>query len=296
MTKNLTSLRLAPLALAAALAFPTTTLAQQTVTSEPAPVAAPPPVQTPAIVVPTFPEPSAAASASAAPVVAASPARAAAAHPAPVRAAVPTARAPTRASAAPEVVPAVAAPIAAAPADQTLPAAAPIAPVSVTPATVPTRNDPDNSLALAGLAGIIALGGAGLLWTRRRDRSLIGERRVIVEPIAAAPPPVAVTPPLAEPLPPAAPAVAPAAAAGTLAAGPLPNTPERRRDLIEAMVAAPPDEANPFRTRKARRHRARLILQGMAADQAGHTPVERNSYDWNKLNPEAERQREFEDA
>lgn len=41
----------------------------------------------------------------------------------------------------------------------------------------------------------------------------------------------------------------------------LPASVEERRALVERMVAARPDRANPFRTPKARRHRARLIMQ-----------------------------------
>ncbi len=38
---------------------------------------------------------------------------------------------------------------------------------------------------------------------------------------------------------------------------------EERKALLDRMVAAQPDRANPFRSRKARRHRARLILQSL---------------------------------
>ena len=41
----------------------------------------------------------------------------------------------------------------------------------------------------------------------------------------------------------------------------LPGTVEERRALLERLAAARPDRANPFRTPKARRHRARLIMQ-----------------------------------
>lgn len=45
-----------------------------------------------------------------------------------------------------------------------------------------------------------------------------------------------------------------------------PKSPEAREDLLRRMAAAKPDRANPFRSHKARRRRARLILQSL-----GHT-------------------------
>ena len=42
-------------------------------------------------------------------------------------------------------------------------------------------------------------------------------------------------------------------------------TPTEREALIERIVASPPDAANPFTSRKARRRRARIMVQSMAA-------------------------------
>jgi hypothetical protein len=43
----------------------------------------------------------------------------------------------------------------------------------------------------------------------------------------------------------------------------LPPTVQEREALLDRLVAAPPDRANPFRSRKARRKRARLIMQSI---------------------------------
>lgn len=64
-----------------------------------------------------------------------------------------------------------------------------------------------------------------------------------------------------------------------LASGPIPIG-EDRRDLLEAMVAAPPDEANPFTSRKARIRRARLILQ-----HREHLQTQGKPFDWRTYRP-----------
>lgn len=65
----------------------------------------------------------------------------------------------------------------------------------------------------------------------------------------------------------------------TLASGPIPIR-EDRRDLLETMVAAPPDEENPFTSRKARIRRARLILQ-----HREHLQTQGKPFDWRTYRP-----------
>lgn len=71
------------------------------------------------------------------------------------------------------------------------------------------------------------------------------------------------------------------ATAGAAVALPLeaPDTPAARHALLERMVAARPDRANPFHSRKARRHRARLILQSMGRKfRSGRSLIDLSQY------------------
>ena len=52
----------------------------------------------------------------------------------------------------------------------------------------------------------------------------------------------------------------------------MPETFEERDALIKRMVEAAPDRANPFRSRKARLHRARLILQSLGQSFTDRDP------------------------
>ena len=52
----------------------------------------------------------------------------------------------------------------------------------------------------------------------------------------------------------------------------VPEAFAERDALIKRMVAAKPDRANPFRSRKARLRRARLILQSLGRKFAGREP------------------------
>lgn len=54
---------------------------------------------------------------------------------------------------------------------------------------------------------------------------------------------------------------------------PKPQSTSARSRMIERMVDAEPDDANPFRTRKARRRRARLILASREGEFGGTTPA-----------------------
>ena len=52
----------------------------------------------------------------------------------------------------------------------------------------------------------------------------------------------------------------------------MPATFEERSALIDRMVAAKPDRANPFKSPIQRRHRAKLILQSLGADFSDREP------------------------
>jgi hypothetical protein len=120
---------------------------------------------------------------------------------------------------------------------------------------------PDELLAAMGL-GVIALGGIGLfnLRRRRREQALYDEvyepepEYIAEEPVTSIPDELAIRP--AQPVP----AMAANGQSYVMPEGPVP-TGEARQQLIDAMVAAPPDEANPFTSLKSRRKRARIILQ-----------------------------------
>lgn len=223
-----------------------------------APVVTPAPA-TPTIVIPTAtPEPvtAPATTAAATPVVTST------AQPRPV--ARPAPRAVARES-APAPAPAAAAGTTPVPAVAPVPAVTP-APVAEPAAAAPVAADvaadsaaPDWALPVGAAATLLVLGGVGLAVSRRR--------RVYEEYVDFVPP-VATRPGLrpqperraASPLPPERPSAPTYAisAADT-------RTANEREALIERIVASPPDDANPFRSRKARRRRARIMVQSMAA-------------------------------
>jgi hypothetical protein len=65
-------------------------------------------------------------------------------------------------------------------------------------------------------------------------------------------------------------------------AGPVPQTRAERDALLERMVAAPPDEANPFTSRKGRMRRARMILRSREIDQQQQAT---QPFDWRTYEP-----------
>jgi hypothetical protein len=84
--------------------------------------------------------------------------------------------------------------------------------------------------------------------------------------------------------------VAPAAAPNRKAPAPLAGSigdmsAEERTRLIDEMVEAEPDEANPFIARPARRKRARLILQRMEHEQRQNSNA---PFDWRTYRPTTE--------
>lgn len=166
--------------------------------------------------------------------------------------------APATASALPLAAPA-AAPAAVAP-PIPAPAVEEPAPVAAPPAAA-VDNDatPEWALPVGAAATLLVLGGIGLAMSRRR--------RAYEEDVDFVPPVTtrAATRSLAEtravqpvmrtePTTPAY-AMSPVAAAA--------HTSEREA-LVERIVASPPDAANPFTSRKARRRRARIMVQSMA--------------------------------
>lgn len=287
MTNRNTPHRLAGTAIAAFLALSSTTVLAQ---ESPAPAAAPVAQPAPTIVLP--------------PVVV---------QPAPIIEAAPAVQAPVARAVAPraEARTATAKPVAApvsrgasaAPnpiaREVTAPVAdtAPIAPVAETdalPANLagppvataePASNDNSNDLLLAGLAGALGLGAIGLFAATRRRRVEPEDAVVEYEPVSEPVEPVAEAPQRNATL--AAPAFTP------LAAWSEPRVPQaqpvdsralnlNRAALLDRMVAAEPDANNPFTTSKARRHRARLMLQSLESDRWDDAELA-PGFDWRQM-------------
>ncbi|MFC0205195.1 hypothetical protein [Novosphingobium soli] len=157
--------------------------------------------------------------------------------------------------------------------DSTAPAPAARAPARAEDA------DRGRKLPLAEIAGILAalgIAGVGIAAMMRRRRSPVaGDLDDAPEPLppmsAAEPVPAparavaAAQPGVAEPavVEPPVRAAAPVGAGATamLAASPLPRTAQERQSILDRMVAATPDEGNPFTSRKGRLRRARIQLQ-----------------------------------
>ena len=287
MTNRNTPHRLAGTAIAAFLALSSTSLwAQET----PAPAAAPVAQPAPTIVLPPV-------ALQPAPVIEPAP---------PVQAPVPrvaTPRVEARTARARPVATQVSrtAPVAptALPREATAPVAdtAPIAPVAETdplPADLagppsataePAAPDNSNDLLLAGLAGALGLGAIGLFAATRRRRISPDDTVVEYEPVSEPAEPVAEVPQRYATL--AAPAFTP------LAAWSEPRVPQaqpsdrsapnlNRAALLDRMVAAEPDANNPFTTAKARRHRARLMLQSLESDRWDDAELA-PGFDWREM-------------
>jgi hypothetical protein len=318
MTNRTHLTRCAPLAIAATLALSSTSLFAQD-----AAVAPPPP--TPVIVVPTVTAPPPAPTIVIPDVTAAAPAPAApAAQPvrtAP-RAAAPARTAPTQTRTAPRPAP-VAEPI---PAETTITETAPveIAPIAAAPVAEPIlapepapvveqANGLDNAT-LFGLGALGVLGLAAVLYavTRRRrpktspeaaapliERPIVSRDRI--QPTAAVPVGTA-APEFATGLT-SQPAVNYSTAAfGTARVAPstslshsgaavalpreAPTSVEEREALMQRMIAAKPDRANPFRSTRARAKRARLILASLGQDFKDRDPwidLSQYSSNWPEL-------------
>ncbi|WP_162234210.1 hypothetical protein [Novosphingobium sp. Leaf2] len=125
-----------------------------------------------------------------------------------------------------------------------------------------------SNVPVAGIAGILAaLGVAGLgifaLRRRRRNEPEYDEADYAPASLAetaleAEPAQMAVAREVARP---AMPTLSGNTASRVLATAGMPHSPEERQALLESMVAAEPDEGNPFTSRKARMRRARIQLQ-----------------------------------
>lgn len=278
-----------------------------------APVAAPPVVVTPPVVAPAAPAPvltlpvtppetsadtpaerPAARSTRETPRSATRPARTAETA-APVAAAAPAAAA--AGPAAPVVIPSPA------PLPETPIAAAPVAPEAA-PAATTEPSSLGLAAAIAAALAALGLGGAAFAASRsrRRKAAMMEDAAPEVTPIVAAPPaePTRFPAGLREAAAIDAPAFAFAPARQAIAqpaqpepargqsterfaipAGPVP-TGEAREALLEKMTAAAPDEANPFTSAKARRKRARLILQAREAEGPATTA---QPFDWRTYKP-----------
>lgn len=167
-----------------------------------------------------------------------------------------------------------------------MPAAAPASTVSDTDEGLPTE-------AIVGVLALLGVGAAGYAATRSRRRrvepedvyvastpveaGLMTEERdaqtVERQPSVTAQPTVAIREQSrALKLPVTMPAT-------------MPATAEEHSRVIDNMVEAAPDEANPFTSRKARRKRARLLLQQHEAAIASANPA--TSFDWRAYKSEA---------
>jgi hypothetical protein len=161
-------------------------------------------------------------------------------------------------------------------------AAAPAAPVDVAPEPTATRADNDNSLlfgaAIFAALAALALAIWGFIAIGRRKPVAKRTAPMVERPTIHHPAPIHAEP---EPAPRATvtpmATMAPASSlAHTGASVALPRTLpasfEERNALINRMVAAKPDRANPFTSPIQRRKRAKLILQSLGRDFGNQEP------------------------
>lgn len=194
-----------------------------------------------------------------------------------------------------------------APASQPAPVAS--APVVARPAAPVAPSDSTNELSVAGAAALLAalaVAGASALaisLRRRRTDDLVAAAETEPAPLYMKPSPAPlaqedpVTPeglvPLATvPMAPQATSYASrnqvAASTGEtslsiMGTGPVPVDPDERSALVERMVAAAPDAENPFTTAKARRRRARLLLNRHERELGQEKP-----FDWRTYQPSSQ--------
>jgi len=172
-------------------------------------------------------------------------------------------------------------------------AAALAAPAASAPAgNGPARNEGLPVEGVLGLLAALGVAGAGIAAMMMRRRKPEPEADSYSEPWAATSvddrayvqplEPAAEARPAEAAVPIATAAVIPpptGPSADAMAEGPVPLQQDRRA-LLEAMVDAPPDAANPFTSRKGRMRRARLILQ-----RREHAQTEGKPFDWRTYKP-----------
>jgi hypothetical protein len=184
---------------------------------------------------------------------------------------------------------------------QVAPIAAPPPPAAPTP--TPTNNV-IGTLGLVLLALLaLAILAAGLLFFRRRHPAIVETDTVPVtkQPLAQAP---VAEPPIAQPAAVSA-TVTPMASSASVRRRELapvrgalpsdgasidlpataPESAQERGALIEKMVAAKPDKANPFTDRRRRLHRARLIVQSLGRTFDDEPAIDLSQYpnNWPQL-------------
>lgn len=170
-----------------------------------------------------------------------------------------------------------------------VPPAAAAAPRRAEPVQAPAQREPGSGdLPAQGVLGLLAalgVAGAGIAAMLMRRRKVVDEHADHAWPVASTSvDDFASIQPL-EPAAEARPAEAgvPIARAGpsseALSQGPVPLA-EDRQALLDAMVAAAPNAANPFTSRKARMRRARLILQ-----HREHMQMQGKPFDWRTYRP-----------
>ena len=161
----------------------------------------------------------------------------------------------------------------------------------------PASQDTSNDLLLASLAGALGLGAIGVFAATRRRKVARDEPLVEYEPVGEPVRPVAESPQRYATL--AAPAFTP------LKSWSEPRVPQtqpvdsralnlNREALLDRMVAAQPDANNPFTSGKARRKRARLMLQSLDSQRWDDAELE-PGFDWREIAQAVER-RETSDA
>ena len=145
---------------------------------------------------------------------------------------------------------------------------------------VPVNTSNSNNFPMEGALGLLAalsVAAAGIFVMMRRRRDSDEELSDFAETYPHPEPgPAALADPMTLPAnPPTRLGPSPEA----LVAGPVPIG-EDRLELLEVMVAAAPNEANPFTSRKARMRRARLILQ-----HREHLQMQGKPFDWRTYRP-----------
>lgn len=302
MTKTNLKIASAPLAIAAMAALNTTPAAAksqpqividvpeaQTSTAQPATMAEPTivspdpePMMTEPVIIPS--EPAETATATETPVEAEPPVttprtaaavRSAAASSAPAPAAdlasaIAATTAPDESVSSPDMLPTAAAAV---PSEAELA----VARAELAPAGQPIADGSTSALILA----LLGVGGIGLLafflMRRRRSAAPVIEKPVVTRTVEPNPAPIkdrgpTVTTRAADPAPAFAATASPSSGAAVELPPELPGTFEDRSSLLERMVAARPDRANPFRSPKARAKRARLIMQSIGTRFTSRKP------------------------